>query len=141
MQLKTKGFAPTRAEIAEYFNFKSVNSADSHIKALEIKGAISIVSTVNRGIKVSGWVETKPEILPITEKLTKRQNEVLDFIKKELKTKGLAPTRVEIAEHFDFKSINSAEDHVKALQRKGVITITPTARRGIIINAWETLNL
>ena len=46
------GFPPTRAEIAKILNFKSVNAAESHIKALVKKGAIEKVPGSSRGIKL-----------------------------------------------------------------------------------------
>ena len=64
-------------------------------------------------------------------KLTDRQNEVLQFIKQEVKGKGIAPTRADIATHFGFKSKNAATDHIKALQRKGYIKVYNDMSRGI----------
>ncbi len=64
-------------------------------------------------------------------KLTDRQSEVLYFIKQEVKAKGIAPTRADIAEHFGFKSKNAATDHIKALQRKGYIKVYNDMSRGI----------
>lgn len=64
-------------------------------------------------------------------KLTDRQSEVLQFIKQEVKGKGIAPTRADIAEHFGFKSKNAATDHIKALQRKGYIKVYNDMSRGI----------
>jgi len=64
-------------------------------------------------------------------KLTDRQAEVLQFIKQEVKGKGMAPTRADIAEHFGFKSKNAATDHIKALQRKGYIKVYNDMSRGI----------
>lgn len=65
------------------------------------------------------------------DKLTGRQSEVLQFIKQEVKGKGIAPTRADIAEHFGFKSKNAATDHIKALQRKGYIKVYNDMSRGI----------
>jgi len=70
--------------------------------------------------------------------LTKRQTEVLDFIKHQMINHGLPPTRVEIAEHFDFKSANAAEDHVKALEAKGHIRVLKGISRGIQVVSWES---
>ena len=66
-------------------------------------------------------------------KLTDRQAEVLKFIKREVKTKGIAPTRADIADFFGFKSKNAATDHIKALQRKGYIKVYNDMSRGIQI--------
>lgn len=68
-------------------------------------------------------------------KLTKRQSEVLNFVQTCIKTNGFPPTRAEIAKELGFRSPNAAEDHLKALARKGVIEMIPGASRGLkIIN-------
>lgn len=66
-------------------------------------------------------------------KLTKRQTEILALIETHLKTTGSPPTRAEIAKTMGFKSPNAAEDHLRALARKGVIELTPSTSRGIRI--------
>jgi repressor LexA len=65
------------------------------------------------------------------EKLTDRQAEILRFIKSHAEETGYPPTRAEIAHKLGFKSANAAEDHLKALARKGVIEMIPGASRGI----------
>ena len=67
------------------------------------------------------------------EKLTARQQEVFDFIKEYLDDNGMPPTRAEIATKLGFKSPNAAEEHLKALARKGAIEMVPGASRGIRI--------
>ena len=64
-------------------------------------------------------------------KLTSRQQQVLDLIKQHLIETGFPPTRAEIAAEFGFKSPNAAEEHLRALARKGVIEMTSGASRGI----------
>lgn len=64
-------------------------------------------------------------------KLTARQQEVLDLIKQSIESTGFPPTRAEIAKELGFKSPNAAEEHLKALARKGAIEMTPGASRGI----------
>ena len=66
-------------------------------------------------------------------KLTPRQAEILAFIKQCLEDNGYPPTRAEIAQDLGFKSPNAAEEHLKALARKGAIEMTPGASRGIRI--------
>jgi len=67
------------------------------------------------------------------ENLTARQQEVFDFIKEYLDDNGMPPTRAEIATKLGFKSPNAAEEHLKALARKGAIEMVPGASRGIRI--------
>ena len=64
-------------------------------------------------------------------KLTPRQQEILDFIRNSLEVLGAPPTRAEIATAFGFASPNAAEDHLKALARKGAINLEPGSARGI----------
>jgi repressor LexA len=65
------------------------------------------------------------------EKLTPRQQEILDFIRNSLETVGVPPTRAEIARAFGFASPNAAEEHLKALARKGTIVLESGSARGI----------
>jgi repressor LexA len=66
-----------------------------------------------------------------TIKLTDRQQEILDLIKNKIANTGSPPTRAEIAEQLGFKSANAAEDHLKALAKKGVIELLSGTSRGI----------
>ena len=63
--------------------------------------------------------------------LTPRQRQILDFIRERVEESGMPPTRAEIALALGFKSANAAEDHLKALKRKGVIELVPGTSRGI----------
>ena len=63
--------------------------------------------------------------------LTARQQQVFDLIRHEIQRTGFPPTRAEIAQLFGFKSANAAEDHLKALARKGAIELIPGTSRGI----------
>lgn len=64
-------------------------------------------------------------------KLTARQQQVFDLIRRALERTGFPPTRAEIAAELGFSSANSAEEHLRALARKGVIELTAGASRGI----------
>ncbi len=63
--------------------------------------------------------------------LTPRQQQVFDLIKTKIDDCGMPPTRAEIARELGFRSANAAEEHLKALARKGVVEIIPGASRGI----------
>lgn len=65
------------------------------------------------------------------KKLTNRQQEVYDLLKRHIDETGMPPTRVEIAKELGFRSANAAEEHLKALARKGVIEILSGVSRGI----------
>lgn len=63
--------------------------------------------------------------------LTARQQEILELIQSHIAETGFPPTRAEIARTLGFRSPNAAEEHLKALARKGVIELTSGASRGI----------
>ena len=63
--------------------------------------------------------------------ITPRQQSVLDYITKHVQIFHMPPTRHEIAVALGFSSDNAAVDHLKALERKGFITLHPKIARGI----------
>ncbi len=63
--------------------------------------------------------------------LTERQTEILEFIRQTLRNTGAPPSREDIAAHFGFTSRASAEDHLRALEKKGYIQIRSGSARGI----------
>lgn len=67
--------------------------------------------------------------------LTPRQSEILNLIRRQIETTGFPPTRAEICEALGFRSPNAAEEHLRTLERKGMIEMMPGASRGIRIIA------
>lgn len=65
--------------------------------------------------------------------LTNRQQLVLDELLAFQREKGFSPTAAELAQRLGFRSPNAAADHLRALHKKGVISITPGVSRGIAI--------
>ena len=63
--------------------------------------------------------------------LTERQSEILKLIRELTEVSGFPPTRAEIAERMGFRSVNAAEQHLRALEKKGAIDIESGASRGI----------
>ncbi len=63
--------------------------------------------------------------------LTPRQEEILDLIQVVIEDSGMPPTRAEIARALGFKSANAAEEHLRALAKKGMIELVPGTSRGI----------
>lgn len=63
--------------------------------------------------------------------LTPRQEQIFGLIKEKISETGMPPTRAEIADFFGFKSANAAEEHLKALAKKGYIEMLPGTSRGI----------
>ncbi|MCE2425602.1 MAG: transcriptional repressor LexA [Pseudomonadales bacterium] len=71
--------------------------------------------------------------------LTARQAEVLDLVRSHINETGYPPTRADIARELGFKSPNAAEEHLKALARKGALEVVPGTSRGIRLPADEGL--
>lgn len=63
--------------------------------------------------------------------LTPRQQEILELIREHVDATGYPPTRADIAAALGFRSANAAEEHLRALARKGAIELTPGASRGV----------
>jgi len=71
------------------------------------------------------------------EKLTARQAQVLELIRDHIERTGFPPTRVDIARELGFRSPNAAEEHLRALARKGAIEMVAGASRGIRLPAQK----
>ena len=72
------------------------------------------------------------------KEITSQQQRVLDCIQIYLKKTGFPPTRADICRELGFKSPNSAETHLRALEKKGFISIESGTSRGIsIINGEQ----
>jgi len=65
------------------------------------------------------------------EPLTERQAEILRLVRELTEVSGYPPTRAEIAAKMGFRSVNAAEQHLRALEKKGAIDISSGASRGI----------
>ncbi|MEQ8313929.1 MAG: transcriptional repressor LexA [Gammaproteobacteria bacterium] len=74
-------------------------------------------------------------------KLTTRQEQILEYIKDYLQETGFPPTRSEIAQEMGFRSPNAAEEHLRALARKGAIEMISGTSRGIRLPINEQLGL
>ena len=69
--------------------------------------------------------------MPLVDTLTDRQSEILRLVRELTEVSGYPPTRAEIAERMGFRSVNAAEQHLRALEKKGAIEISSGASRGI----------
>lgn len=67
----------------------------------------------------------------MNSELTRRQQDILDFIRGRIVESGIPPTRAEISAAFGFASPNAAESHLRALAQKGVIRLESGSARGI----------
>lgn len=67
------------------------------------------------------------------DRLTKRQREVYEFIRDKIHSRGYGPTVREIGTHFNISSPNGVMCHLKALEKKGLITREPNMSRAIML--------
>ena len=67
----------------------------------------------------------------MSEPLTDRQTEILRLIRELSEVSGFPPTRAEIAERMGFRSVNAAEQHLRALEKKGALEISAGSSRGL----------
>src|SRR2546423_14525447 len=65
------------------------------------------------------------------EELTARQTEILRLVRQLTEVSAYPPTRAESAERMGFRSVNAAEQHLRALEKKGAIELSSGASRGI----------
>lgn len=72
--------------------------------------------------------------------LTQRQQQIYDLIKDHISSTGMPPTRAEIAKQLGFRSANAAEEHLKALARKGAIEMIAGSSRGIRLLMEEDIS-
>jgi len=76
-----------------------------------------------------------PKLSTTNAKLTARQQQILELIQNAILSTGAPPTRAEIATELGFKSANAAEEHLKALARKGAIELVSGTSRGIRVRS------
>lgn len=77
----------------------------------------------------------RPRPVVLRPRLTERQGEILGFLQAHARSKGMPPTRMEIAKRFGFSSANAAEDHLRALEKKGYIKLGLARARSIQVIA------
>src|SRR5437764_15342194 len=74
------------------------------------------------------------------EALTERQAEILRLVRELTEVSGYPPTRAEIAQRMGFRSVNAAEQHLRALEKKGAIEISSGASRGLRVRDGRGAN-
>ena len=67
--------------------------------------------------------------------LTKRQCEIYEHLREQIASRGFSPTVREIGDHFNIRSPNGVICHLKALERKGLITRESNTSRAIVLTA------
>jgi repressor LexA len=73
--------------------------------------------------------------MTLMDQLTERQKEVYEFVRDKIRNRGYGPTVREIGEQFDISSPNGVMCHLKALEKKGLITREPNMSRAIQLTA------
>ena len=69
--------------------------------------------------------------MSVFDQLTKRQAQIYDFIRDKIKNRGYGPTVREIGDQFKIASPNGVMCHLKALEKKGLISREPNMSRAI----------
>lgn len=75
-----------------------------------------------------------------TPALTDRQSEILKLVRELTESTGYPPTRAEIARAMGFRSVNAAEQHLRALEKKGVLDIESGASRGLRVKDTKAVH-
>ena len=73
--------------------------------------------------------------MSVTDLLTERQKDVYEFVRDKIRNRGYGPTVREIGDHFHISSPNGVMCHLKALEKKGLITREPNMSRAIQLSA------
>ena len=73
--------------------------------------------------------------MDLQEQMTARQRAVYEFVRDKIRNRGYGPTVREIGQHFGIRSPNGVMCHLKALEKKGVITREPNMSRAIQLAA------
>ncbi|OUT97428.1 MAG: repressor LexA [Betaproteobacteria bacterium TMED41] len=74
------------------------------------------------------------------KELTNRQKEILKMISSFIEKSGFPPTRIEICEALGFRSPNAAEEHLKALEKKGALSLVAGTSRSIKLNNFDSVD-
>jgi repressor LexA len=82
-------------------------------------------------LKVASGKKLAPRMRGPAGKLTKRQSEIYSYIQECQREDGVIPTLQEICQHFGFKSINAAREHLRLIERKGLLVRSPGQPRAI----------
>src|SRR6202163_4606264 len=82
---------------------------------------------------------TADDANPLPARLTPRQRQILDWIRGFMEARGMPPTRAEIATGLGFSTASSAEDHLRALAKKGALELLPGTSRGIRLREMPEL--
>src|SRR5678815_2401061 len=111
-----------------------VSRADSERKRshlAESRRSCRSIPNLNGDSLFSTRANSSASVLVNMNRLTRRQQQILDFIEDEQTRRGLTPSTREIQEHFRFASQTAAVNHLRALERKGSIQRHPGKARGL----------
>src|SRR5690606_31533894 len=73
--------------------------------------------------------------MSVMDQLTERQKDVYEFVRDKIRNRGYGPTVREIGDHFQISSPNGVMCHLKALEKRGLITREPNMSRAIQLAA------
>lgn len=76
-------------------------------------------------------------LTPVQQPLTERQRQVLDFVSEVMAMRGVAPTQMEIAIRFGFRSLSTVCEQLKVLEGKGYLRREHGKKQAITLVAME----
>lgn len=136
-RVEVDGYPPTVREIGGHFGHANLNGLACHLGALEKKGFIERGKfDSGRSIRVVGCVDLDEMLPPRTSAvgdLPPRQRGVYEFLRERFASSGVPPSVAEIGDHFGIVSPNGVLDHLRALEKKGLIRRRAGLSRAITI--------
>jgi SOS-response transcriptional repressor LexA len=139
-----KGTSLSQVQMTKILKFRSQSSVAEHINNLVIKDILfknkSIVflnmeHPINSSISFSPNLCSKQKPL-----LSPKQLDVFNFVKNSIVNLFLCPTNIEIAEYFSFKSANASFCHLKAIEKKGYISMASKKGRNVSLVLDANIN-
>lgn len=72
--------------------------------------------------------------------LTKRQQQIVDFIQQQTLKMGVSPSFQDLADHFGFRSLTTVADHIRLIRQKGVLGQKPGRARSLrVVSSLDAL--
>lgn len=123
------------ARLADFSNDEGVCWPSIETIARQIGAGMSTVRTAIARLEAEGWLTRKARRQGSgMTTLTQCQQQVLDMLISYQKERGFPPTNQEVATMLGYRSVNAAVEHLRALEKKGVITIKRGVARGITLH-------
>jgi SOS-response transcriptional repressor LexA len=130
--IRERGYPPSIREMMAATGVGSTNGIMCHVRALQRKGLLRHDGKTCRSFVPIGDA-TAPTVSREGPPLTDRQAKILAIIADSILLRGIPPTRREVMATLGYNNPNTVAAHVKALERKGYVRVTPNVARGLAI--------